>query len=428
MNVRKSLREFGARLRLAGSVMMDGRPSAAIRTSADLAEYLWGRTSSAGVVVSDETAWKVSVINACTRILAESVAMLPLHVFRELPGGGKDRDRGSQLDRLLSIRPNRWQTSFEWREMMEAHTARRGNAFSLIVRTGASNEPEQLVPLHPDKMRWGLDPTVGEMVYEYTNPAGDPIPYRQSQIFHLRGLTSDGISGRSCIDDLRDSIGISMQQENWESKAYARGGTKRIVLKHPKLLDAGAAKRIRESWVEANGNGEKSMWVPVVLEEGMDLDSLSLTAADLEFIASRKFRIAELARPFRIPLHLLQELDRSTNNNIETQSLEFLIYTLAPWLVRWEQRIQVDLLGVETDRFAKHNVGALLRGDVEKRGDYYSKALTNGWMSIDEVRALEDMNPLPGGVGKKHRVPVNVQEAGAKPLPAPEPAPQEEPA
>lgn len=423
MNVRQTLSELGARIRLAGSIMMDGRPSASIRTSADLAAYIWGRTSTSGAVVSDETAWKVSVINACTRVLAEGVASLPLHVFTSRADGGKERDRNSGIDRLLSIRPNRWQTSIEWREMMQAHAVRRGNGCSLIVRSGTTKEPMELIPLHPDRIVWGLEGS--RLWYEYTNPEGRKIPYRQEDIFHLRGLSSDGISGRSAIDDLRDSIGISMQQENWESLSYARGGTKRAVLRHPKTLNAGTAKRIRESWVEAQGKGADGMWMPVVLEDGMELDSLTLSASDLQFIESRKFRIAELARPFRVPLHLLQDLDRSTNNNIETQSLEFLIYTLTPWLVRWEQRIQVDLLGVDSDRFAKHNVGGMLRGDVEKRGDYYSKALTNGWMSIDEVRALEDMNPLENGEGKKHRVPVNVQEAGA---PAPRPAPQEEPA
>lgn len=417
MRISQIFRGLGQRLRVAGSVMMDGMPRAGgISTSAELAAYLYGRRSKAGVMVSDETAWKISVINTCTRILAEGVASLPLNVFKERPDGGKERDRGSRLDRMLHLKPNRWQTSMEWREMMMVHAVRRGNAFSLRLKI--DGEDREFIPYHPDKMKWGL--FAGKMWYEYTNPEGRQIPYSQEQIFHLRGLSSDGVSGRDMIEDLRDSLGISQSHEDWESASYARGGTKRPILNHPNVLNEQAAKRIRDSWVE-NYGGEEGMWKPVLLEEGMKLENLDLSAADLQFLESRKFRIAELARPFRVPLHMLNELDRSTNNNIEHQGLEFLIYTLTPWLVRWEQRFQVDLIGDDDTRFAKHNVNGLLRGDVQKRAEYYSKALTNGWMNKDEVRALEDMNPIPGGAGQRFMEPANVQEAGtvrSQPAPA----------
>jgi len=413
------LRELGRRTRAVGTAVMGGQIMAGpIRTSSDLAAYLWGgRSSIAGVVVTDETAWKVSVVNACTRILAESVASLPLGVFKVLEGGGSKRDRGSNIDRILSIKPNKWQTSSEWRGMMMVHAVRRGNAFSLKIKI--ADEVVELIPLHPDRMKWGL--SGGEMWYEYTRPDGTTVPYSQADIFHLRGLSSDGVSGRDMIADMRESIGIATQQENWEGASYARGGTKRPVLNHPQLLNEQAARRIRDSWME-NYGGEKGMWKPVVLEEGMKLENMDLSASDMQFLESRRFRLADLARPFRVPLHMLADLGGAADNKNEAATLDFVVFTLTPWFVRWEERIQVDLLDDDGSRFAKHNVKGMLRGDSQKRGEYFAKALQFGWMCIDEVRALDDMNPLPNGLGKKFYIQVNMQEVGAAPAALPAPA------
>lgn len=411
-----AVRAFANRLRLATAVMTNSYPKAGISSSAELAAYLYaGRKSVAGATVSPESAMAISTVRACVRVLAEGVAMLPLNVYRELPAGGKERAKDLRLDRLLHRAPNRWQTAYEWREMMTGHVAMRGNAFSLKVTAG--DELTDLLPLHPDRMKYGLAPS--GMVYEYTNPEGRVVPYLQKHIFHVRGLSSDGIGGRSVIDDMRESLGIAMQQETFEALSYARGGLKNIVLSHPQLLDAGAAKRIADSWAERHG-GADGMWKPVVLEEGMKVDEITLSAADMQFIEARKLRKADIASGFRVPPHMVGDLDRSTNNNIETQSLEFLIYTLMPWLVRWEQRIQMDLIGIDNDElFAKHNANGLLRGDVAKRGAYYQQALINGWMNKDEVRALEDMNPIPGGAGQKFSEPANLKPAGSEAAPTP---------
>lgn len=413
------VRELGQRLRVAGSVMMDGRAHAGpIRTSADLAAFLaGGRRTLSGVMVTPETAMKISAVNACVRVLAEGVAMLPLNVYRHLPKGGKEREAGSKLDRILHTAPNRWQTSFEYREMMMGHVLLRGNAFALKIMV--NGELDQKIPLNPDRMKYGR--AGDQMVYEYTKPSGEQVPFSQKEIFHLRGLSSDGVGGRSVISDMSEGMGIATQHETFEATSYARGGMKNVVLSHPQLLNEGAANRIRNSYAEKYG-GEDGMWRPILLEEGLKIDELSLTASDMQFLETRRFRIADLARPFRVPLHLIGELDRSTNNNIETQSLEFLIYTLMPWLIRWEQRIQMDLIGPDDAvHFAKHNVNGLLRGDIAKRGTYYGAALLNGWMNKDEVRALEDMNPIPGGAGQRFMEPVNVQEAGSQPPNQPAP-------
>lgn len=410
------LNRLNAPLRAARLAMTPAAQAGPIRSSYDLARALEvGAKSSSGAMVSPETAMKVSAVNACVRVLAEGVASLPLNVYRHTADGGKERAHADRLDQLLHVAPNSWQTAFEFREMLMAHVLLRGNAYALKVLV--DGKLDMLVPLHPDNVKAGF--AGGEMVYEYTNPSGKQVPYRQSQIFHLRGLSSDGIVGRSVIADMRDAMGLAISQEKFLGASYARGGLKNIVIEHPALLNDQAAKRIRESWAEKYG-GEDAFFKPVVLEEGMKATELSLTAADLQFLESRKFQIAEIARPFRVPLHLIQELDRSTNNNIETQSLEFLIYTLMPWLIRWEQRIAHDLIGLDdTERFAKHNVNGLLRGDIAKRGAYFQQALTNGWMCPDEVRELEDQNPIPGGKGKTFRTPANTVEMGQQPKPEP---------
>jgi HK97 family phage portal protein len=401
------------------------RARAAITSSYELAKALeLTMRASSGALVSPDSAMKISAVNACVKVLAEGVASLPLNEYSRIPGGGRERNRGSSVDRLLSVAPNRWQTPFEFREMMMGHVLLRGNAFALKLE--AEGKVSELIPLHPDRMKCAL--VDGEMVYEWTNPKGAQKPLRQADVFHLRGLSSDGVVGRSAIEDLRDSMGLAISQDKFMSSSYARGGLKNVILEHPQLLNADAAKRIRESWAEKYG-GEDAFFKPIVLEEGMKASELTLTAADLQFLESRKFTIAEIARPFRVPLHMIAELDRSTNNNIETQSLEFLTYTLMPWLIRWEQRTQMDLIGVDEDeRFAKHNVNGLLRADVAKRGVYYQQALTNGWLNIDEVRELEDRNPLPDGKGKAFRQPLNTSEVGKQPEPAaPVGAPSEDP-
>lgn len=384
-----------------------------IGDSSQLAAY-FTRTQNtlSGAQINSETAMRISVVNACVRILAETVASLPLNMYRHMPEG-KERANDVPLDKLLRSKPNNWQTSFEFREMMMGHVVLRGNAYALKIMI--AGELVELIPLNPDKMR--VEMKNGALLYIYTNPDGRQIPYGPEKIFHLRGFSSDGIKGRSVIEDAREGLGIAMQQDKFEGASYGRGGLKNVILEHPELLDAGAAKRIAESWADKYG-GEGGYWKPIVLEEGMKASELTLSASDMQFLESRKFRTEDIARLFRVPPHLIGELGRSTNNNIETQSLEFLTHTIRPWLVRWEQALQRDV--IQNDNlFAEHQIDAMVRGDITSRGAYYVLALTNSWMCPDDVRAAENMNPIPGGLGKKFREPANLKDLGAVPAPAP---------
>ena len=370
----------------------------------------WGNAgqTESGELVTPETAKKIPAVLACVRVLSESVASLPLIVYRRMPGGGKRRDFEHPLYSILHDSPNPNQTAFEFREMMMQHVLLRGNAYAQIVST-ASAAVEQLIPLHPDRVEPFLAPD-GQVAYMYRPLNGPSRVFLNGEILHLMIFSSDGLKGESLITHAAESLGLSLASDKYSGRYFKNNGVPGGVIHHPKTI--GKTKedleRFKLAWKDAQGGTNQH--TVAVLEEGMEFKELKTTNKDSQFLELRGFQVNDIARIFRVPPHLIMDLQKATFSNIEQQSLEFVIYTLMPWLVRIEQRIMKDLFTprqLET-HFAEFLVIGLLRGDSKARGEFYQKLFMVGAISQNEIRRLENMNPI-GAKGDNYFVPMNMQ-------------------
>lgn len=362
----------------------------------------------AGPAVTEETALTFSAVYACVRILAESVAMLPLFTYRRLENGGKEKATDAPLYNLLHRAPNPEMTSFEFRETLIAHVALWGNGYAEIEWDRAGR-PVALWPLNPSMM--GVSRRGGELVYSYQVPDGQRVTLPAYRVHHLRGLSGNGIVGYSPVRLAMESIGMGLALEEYGARFFGNGARPGGVLKHPGILSDGAYKRLKESWA-AESEGLSNAHRLKILEEGLDYQAIGVPPEEAQFLESKKFQVTEIARWFRIPPHMLADLERATFSNIEEQGLEFVIYTLGPWLTRHEQAIERDLLTDAERRtfFVEYLVNGLLRGNISSRFQAYQLALQGGWMNPNEVRALENMNPYEGG--DTYLMPLNMAPAG----------------
>ena len=363
--------------------------------------------TASGVSVTPMKALQHSAVYACVRILAETVASLPLIMYERLERG-KRRATEHQLYELLKDRPNEAMTSFEYREALQGHLGLWGNAYSSVVY-GPTGQVQELWPLRPDCMLQivKLD---GRWVYHYQLPSGETRWLDEFHVWHLRGMGSDGRIGYSPIRLMRHAIGLGMAAEEYGARFFSNDATAGVVLQHPKTLSDDAKNRIRESWEEGHQGLSKKHRM-AILEEGMTAEKITIPPDDAQFLQTRKFQLQEIARMYRIPPHMLADLDRATFSNIEHQSIEFVIHTIRPWLVRWEQSIAQRLM-LAKDRaryFPEFLVEGLLRGDVVSRYEAYAKGRQNGWLSANDIRELENMNPVKGG--DVYLVPLNMVPA-----------------
>ena len=360
--------------------------------------FVFGK-SAAGAKVNEFTAMQTTAVYACVRILAESIAGLPLHVY-EYRGNGKERVPGHPLYFLLHDSPNPEMTSFIFRETAMIHLLLWGNSFSQIIRDGM-RRVVGLYPLLPNSMSVDRDEH-GELVYTYTpmsdsNPnlkSGQSIKLRREDVLHIPGLGFDGLVGYSPIAMARNAVGMTLACEEYGSSFFANGARPGGVLKHPGVLKD--PSKLRESWQAVYG-GTANTGKVVVLEEGVDYQQISIPPEEAQFLETRKFQIDEIARLYRVPPHMIGDLEKSSFNNIEQQSLEYVKYTLNPWVVRWEQSLQKALLLPSEQKryFIKFNVDGLLRGDYQSRMQGYSIGRQNGWLSANDIREMENMNPIP---------------------------------
>lgn len=379
-----------------------------------------GSPSVTGMWVTPDSSLSTVAVFASVRILAETIAMLPLVTYRRLAGGGKERAQDHRLYHILHDAGNPEMTSYELRECLVGHLALWGNAYAEIEMS--DNGPLALWPLRPDRMR--VTRTPAGLLYNYTLPnRTTPVPLPAARILHLRGLSSDGIMGYSPIAMAREAVGLAMATEQYAARWFGNDARPGGVLQHPGKLSQGAQDRIKQSWEESHRGLSNSSRV-AVLEEGVTWQSVGLPPEDSQFIQSRRFQVEEIARLFRIPPHLLADLERATFSNIEQMSLEFVMYTLMPWLVSIEQRILQSLFqpGERDTYFAEHLVTGLLRGDTASRYQAYQTGRLNGWLNADDIREMENMNPLPDGEGQDYWMPANMLVAGRPPPPAAPPA------
>ena len=365
--------------------------------------FMFGR-SAAGQAVNERSAMQMSAVYACVRILAESIASLPLHFYQYNDAGGKEKAVNHPLYWLLHDEPNPEMSSFSFRETLMTHLLLWGNAYAQIIRNGRG-EVIALYPLMPDRMTVDRDAR-GRIYYEYTRSDSDAntlgkkstVILSPEDVFHIPGLGFDGLVGYSPIAMAKQAIGMGLACDEYGAAFYQNGAQPGGVLEHPNVVKD--PKRVRESW-NAIYQGSRNAHRIAVLEEGMTYKPITISPEQAQFLETRKFQIDEIARIFRVPPHMIGELEKSSFSNIEQQSLEFVKYTLAPWISRWEQAIQRSLLlmSERTRYFARFNVEGLLRGDYQSRMNGYAVARQNGWMSANDIRELESLDMIPDEQG-----------------------------
>jgi HK97 family phage portal protein len=356
-----------------------------------------GSESKAGVTVTEQTALNVAAVMTCVSLISRTVATLPIGVFERLNDKGKKPAAFHPLQRVLA-KPNSWQTRNEFIGMMQAHALLRGNAYAYVntVRVNGTEHVEELIPIHPDRMRVEQSQSYG-LQYTMTTKDGKDLKLSPKEVFHLRGLSTDGVCGRSPLQDARDVIGVAIATQGHAANFWKRDATPSVVLKHPQALSDGAQKRIADAW-ESTYAGQDARRV-AVLEEGMEMQQLSVSAQDAQFLETRKFQRSEIAGWFHVPPHMIGDTEKSTSwgTGIEQQQIGFLTFTIRPWLVAFEQRFNLDFVTKPERFFVEFNVDGLLRGDIGSRYTAYQKGVQGGWLSPNDVRALENMNPVDGG-------------------------------
>ncbi|MDD5913071.1 MAG: phage portal protein [Oscillospiraceae bacterium] len=363
--------------------------------------YLGGSTS--GKAVTERSAMQMTAVYSCVRILAEAVAGLPLHLYKYTENGGKEKALDHPLYRLLHDEPNPEMSSFVFRETLMTHLLLWGNAYAQVIRNG-KGEVVALYPLMPNRMAVDRD-TEGHLYYTYYRGDDEAIKNKEYavtlapiDVLHIPGLGFDGLVGYSPIAMAKNAIGMAIACEEFGAKFFANGAAPSGVLEHPGTIKD--PSRVRDAWQSQFGGSSNSGKV-AVLEEGMKYTPISISPEQAQFLETRKFQINEIARIFRVPPHMVGDLEKSSFSNIEQQSLEFVKYTLDPWVIRWEQSIQRALLSQDEKAvyFVKFNLEGLLRGDYQSRMNGYAIGRQNGWMSANDIRELENLDRIPAEEG-----------------------------
>ena len=362
--------------------------------------YMGGSTS--GKTVTERSAMQMTAVYSCVRILAEAIAGLPLHVYRYNSDGGKEKAINHSLYLILHDEPNPEMSSFVFRETLMTHLLLWGNAYAQIIRN-SKGEVMALYPLMPNKMSVDRDEN-GQLYYQYfrsTDEVGgknETVILKPTDVLHIPGLGFDGLVGYSPIAMAKNAIGLAIATEEYGAKFFANGAAPSGVLEHPGTIKD--PQRVREAWQSQFGGSQNSGKI-AVLEEGMKYTPISISPEQAQFLETRKFQINEIARIFRVPPHMVGDLEKSSFSNIEQQSLEFVKYTLDPWVIRWEQSIMRTLLTPEEKKsyFVKFNLEGLLRGDYQSRMNGYATARQNGWMSANDIRELKNLDRIPAEAG-----------------------------
>ena len=372
------------------------------RTSGSSYSFFMGGSAS-GKPVNERTSMQMTAVYSCVRILSEAVASLPLNVYRYTDTGGKEKAFDHPLYRLLHDEPNPEMSSFIFRETLMTHLLLWGNAYAQIIRNG-KGEVIALYPLMPNKMTVDRDSN-GHLYYKYMKSTDEAptmpnstVILPPSDVLHIPGLGFDGLVGYSPIAMAKNSIGMAIACEEYGARFFSNGAAPGGVLEHPGTVKE--PQKIRDSWNKSFMGAQNSHRI-AVLEEGMKYTPIGISPNEAQFLETRKFQINEIARIFRVPPHMVGDLEKSSFSNIEQQSLEFVKYTLDPWVARWEQAMVRALLTQEEKKtyFFKFNVDGLLRGDYQSRMNGYATARQNGWMSANDIRELENLDRIPAEAG-----------------------------
>lgn len=378
-------------------------------SNADIQEFLrigGGLSTASGVNVNDSAAMRVAAAWRCVQIISGAMGTLPLDLIRREDERTRTPARGHPLRRVLTVKPNHWQTPSEFRRLLQSHLLLRGNAFA--IKAMAGGQVRALIPIHPDRVSVEQQPDLS-MLYRVTRKTGQPETYTQKEILHLRGMSLDGVQGLSVLAHMRETLGLAIKSEQSAATLMKNGSFASGVLQHPGKLSDDAVRRLREFW--RNQTTGDNAGGTAVLEEGLKYEPIGMTANDAQFLQNRDFQRYDIAMFFGVPPHMIGATEKTTSwgSGIEQQGIGFVTYTLTDWMRSWEEALKRDLLPEsewETLDFRYYPQG-LLRGDSKARWETYTKALQWGVYSPDEVRAYEDENPRPDGEGGIYYDPPN---------------------
>jgi HK97 family phage portal protein len=375
-----------------------------VSAPADWFVNLFGVRSASGENVTVESSLQVPTVYACVNFLANSVAKLPFQTFKRTRGG-RERDNSHVVSKLLEERPNAYMNPFKFKHLMEVHRNLWGNAY-INVSWGVDGRPKALWLLNPSVTEPIIDVDTNQLFYYTTLPNGQYAKIPEGDIIHLTTLSLDGLKGKSPIQIARESIGSSQAAQKFKGSFYKNGAASSGVLKVPGMLNKEAKDMVRNEWEKANTGINNAQRI-AILDAGLEYQSIGMPLKDAQFIEGMKFDKAEIATMFNIPLHIVNELERSTHSNIEQQSLDVIQNTLSPILIQYEQEFSYKLFSFKEMKryYLKFNLNSLLRGDSKTRAEFYEKMLDKGVYSINEVRALEEQDAIEGG--DTHRVDLN---------------------
>ncbi|WP_341313890.1 phage portal protein [Paraburkholderia sp. IMGN_8] len=353
-----------------------------------------GIRTSSGVRVTPASAMTLPDVLACVRVLAESFAIMPFELYKPKASGGRTKERTHWLYKLIEKAPNRFQTPYEWRMMLQGHLALRGNAFCQII-ANRLGEITELLPLHPDRMKIELLDN-GDYRYRYIDQNGNTITYSRHDIWHLRSLSDDGYMGLSLITLACQAIGEGLSMQDYSTRFFANdakpgGGW----IEYPGGFASREAKQqFRDSWQDLQGGSNRGK--VAVLERGMKFHELGLTNKDSQFIEARGAKTTEIARIFRVPPHKIGDLSKATFSNIEQQSIEFWTDTMIPWARLWEYSLCFNLLGPDSDLEPDFDHKPMMRGDGAARATRITQLVQIGVMTRNEGREEEGYDPIAG--------------------------------
>jgi len=350
-----------------------------------------------GKFVNEQTSLQCSAVYACVRVIAETVASLPFNVYRRLPEGGKRVATEHPVHYLIHDSPNEELTAYEFWETLMLHVLTWGNAYARVL-TGARDVVTALIPIPPDRVEVRRDLDTGVRYYRISEPGKDPEILFDDQILHIPGLGYDGLRGYSPIEMQRQAVGLALAAEEYGARFFGNNAAPPMYLHSTQQLTDKSKENLMQ-WFSRKFGGVSNSHKLGILDNGVEIKTVPINHRDIQFLELRKFQIEEIARIFRVPLHLIQNLDRSTHNNIENQSIDFAMHTIRPWLVRIEKRVNKALFGPRESGtyFAEFVMEGLLRGDAKSRAEFYTAMRNAGIMTANEIREKENLNPLPGG-------------------------------
>lgn len=366
------------------------------------------RTLPEGVPISTKNAMGFSAVFACNRILSETLASCPIMLYEKDSDGNRKKISDCAEYEVLHYAPNPDMTPFQFKEFGMTNLNLGGNFIAQKIYN-SYGEIIELRPIAWDRVRIDIEKGTGRLLYYIDRRA---VPKTREEILHIPGLTLDGYIGITPLTYSSLTIDIGLSQDKFERNFYHNRASTSGIFEYPNELGDDAFKRLKKD-IKKNYTGLSNAGVPMILEGGGKFKEITMKLTDAQFLESKRFRIEDVCRIFRIPLHLVQDLTRSTNNNIEHQSLEFIMYTMLPWFKRWEENLNLQLLSKESrrkNRYFEFNISGLLRGDVKSRYEAYSRGRQWGWLSVNDIRRLENLNPIPNG--DIYLEPLNMKEAG----------------